>query len=396
MFRTIGSIILLLLATAGVNANAASPFTRLTTESPFSSGQFAVTRSLPQADVLQRLVLSSSQYGSSESDKLTYKNVLLGNIAPFVDGAMKNMTVSVPSTFVSESYDDDSYFLATKGDQGAYASWEEVYEIGGFKITQQNDDTVTVTSKGDFYDYGIPLTVKELQSYGLTNVKVQKGLFKGMKGYFALSAEATTEEEQLYVLYVYDPNSESTAMIQFKGGSNEKRNAEIWKNFVKSAFAKVKVTKGAVTETEPYENSLYSINLPAGWTSCECEDPYELYLMDSVTYNFSSGSFTPNIYVEGALTGETTADLKFYKEVAGDFFEEEGGALKSVKTVKTKNGQGLMIEGTFSLDGIPSVGKQLVMMKGGVTYVLTAVVPKTKWKEYDKAITASLISFKVK
>jgi hypothetical protein len=401
MFRTIGFIVALFLVIGVTKVEAESPFALLSKGSALSSGQFTVTQSLPQAELLGELINGSTEHATSDSEKLTYKNVLVGNIAPFVGSAMKNLKVSIPSNFVAYDYGEDSFgeqtiFVATEDDHVVYDEmYDDSFDIGGFEISLSESDW-TVNKKGDFALEGTALSVKELQKVGFTNIKLEKGLFRGMKGYYVVNAVALWDEEVNRGLYIYDAESESVVTIFFRGGEDEKRNAEIWKNFTKSVFAKVKVVKGSVIEPEPYENSLYTINAPTGWTTCECESPYELYLMDSVSYNFSSGSFTPNIYVSGELSGETSADLQAYKDVAEEIFEEEGGTLTSAKITKTKNGQAVIIQGNLDTDGLPTVGKQLVVIKGGVTYILTAIVPKTKWKEYEKAITASLLSFKIK
>jgi hypothetical protein len=376
-------------------AKETTPFFPFVQESSLASGQFTVGKTIPQETQLQLATQSATEKSvtKTSSSTITFKQTLFGNIAPFVGTKLQNLSISTPVTFVTYDYGGITV-SATENDHDVYEYSEATFEYGSMEI--EIDPSVTLNAKGEFDNGGSVLSTKALKSYGLSEVRIENGLFKGLKGYKVANVYAELDGAPIRLMYIYDPETEQALSISFFGGESEKNNKLIWDTFTKSVFKKVKETKAkAVIEAEPYINSLYSVNLPVGWTTCECEDDSELYLMDSVSYNYSTVSFTPTIYITADITGETEDDLKEYKDVAKMAYTEDfdRGTFKSAKFVKIMNGKAVLIEASYYTGGIPVVSQQLIVIKDGLTYVLSAVVPKAKWKKYEKAIRASLLSF---
>lgn len=141
-----------------------------------------------------------------------------------------------------------------------------------------------------------------------------------------------------------------------------------------------------------YETTYFTINLPKGWLD-------ESDILDEPIF------VSPNL---GATISASATELedsieydpKLRKFWLGIFLEEykefEDFKFISSKTVSIDGVSGIRIDFKATFDGTPMEMYQMITIKNGIQYVLTAAVTdKNQWKKHKSILTKSFATLKI-
>ncbi len=328
---------------------------------------------------------------------VTYQSVLLSDLDSTVTGDIGSAKISLPKSVIADGTGESV-----------------ISEVKGRIITDVLDENeMWLDSKKNFmvYDTNGEVARAEivLKDYGIQ--KSKKGVFQGDKNSPTLIASGVVADVdvdsnpalgskiELYTMFVYDPSVQRTVSISFLAPkSSSKTNQKIWQTFLKSVEAKKKSSDtskksdSSMTKSTTYKNTHFSIKLPQGW-KIDRETESEIVI---VTPNLGASVGVGIAQVDDVTNYDP--DLRsFWVSIFIDEYKKrfEDFVFIDAKDVTVGGLPGLRIEYTATIEGMPIEGYQLVTVKKGKTYILTAtVVDKSQWKKYGSAIEKSFATFK--
>ena len=149
----------------------------------------------------------------------------------------------------------------------------------------------------------------------------------------------------------------------------------------------------AILSTTPFvsQHPKLTITPPRAWKVDNSGNMGTIVVFQNAVSDVESGSaFAANIYViQEDTAGMTFEDYIKANRVSLKTFDEDYASTDD-HTLSVNGNQAQILEGTYKQDEFQVRGRQLIIMKGNVAYIVVATTLASKWDKYKAAFDATL------